>query len=412
MVRAATMSAASALCLLLAAGCTTLTGSSSSDKSAEKSAQKPAVHVANADAGVMDTSLPVTLDGEIKRAQELRAKGEYDESLRSLAQLMLFAPDDARVVGDYGKVLEQEGRSHEALAFLSRAVELQPRNWTLHSALGVAYDQLDDHASARIAYQRALALKPGEGSVLNNFGVSRMLAGDYPQARKLFAAAEAAGSPNPKIALNLDKLADLNPAPTPIAPTPAKYVVKSSAATPVQDGHMPVPVTVQAAPAAATAPIPAKYVVKSPAATPAQGSHMPLPLTIQAPPPPTTVLIPANYVVKSSAATPTQGSHMPLPVTVQAAPAPKVVMQRVPTDPLTAHVTVKSTQNPTQVATAAPRALGPQVVMQRVPIDPLAGPVWHLHRPSSKLPAALKLKVEPLTPAETTPSLRTAADAN
>ena len=133
---------------------------------------------------------------------------------------MLIEPDDGRVVGEYGKVLEQQGHSREALPFLKRAVQLSPSEWSLHSALGVAYDQVDDHVSARAAYERALALKPGEGSVLNNYAVSRMLAGDYAAAKSLFAQAEANGAANPKIAGNLEKLAALTPQP---APPPAQW---------------------------------------------------------------------------------------------------------------------------------------------------------------------------------------------
>lgn len=333
MNRAVAMSAASAFFLVLATGWPNLSGSNAAAaEPAPKTAE--AANGANPDTTENGLNLPVTLDGEIKRAQELRAKGDYDEALRSLAQLMLFAPDDPRVVGEYGKVLEQEGRSHEALAYLKRAVELQPRDWALHSALGVAYDQLDDHTSARSAYDRALSLKPGEGSVLNNYGVSRMLAGDYPTARKLFAQAAAAGSPNPKIALNLDKLADINPPPQP-APTPAATMAKAIA--------------------------------------------------------------------------PAADNHMPLPVVVQAAVAPKAVTQRVPSD--THLAVVKTVPNKsTQLATAAPKPLGPQVVMQRVPVDPLAGPV--AHRAATRLAAMQKPKPTAQKPADTTPSLRTAADGN
>ncbi len=132
-----------------------------------------------------------------------------------VAQLMLFAPDDARVArGEYGKVLEQQGHSREALAFLKRAVELQPHDLDAASALGVAYDQLDDHTNARSAYERALALQPHQGSVLDNYAVSRMLAGDYAAARKLFAEAAAQGAANPKVAGNLEKLAALKPKST------------------------------------------------------------------------------------------------------------------------------------------------------------------------------------------------------
>ena len=153
--------------------------------------------------GATASTIQGSLEGDIREAQLLRVKGDYTGAVRALSQLMLVSPDDPRIVGEYGKVLIQQGRAPEALNFLKRAVELQPNDWTLYSALGVAYDQTKDPAKARDAYQRALVLKPGEAVVLNNFALSRMLAGDPAQAKTLMAAASASGSANPKIARNM-----------------------------------------------------------------------------------------------------------------------------------------------------------------------------------------------------------------
>jgi Flp pilus assembly protein TadD len=152
--------------------------------------------------GATASTIQGSLEDDIRGAQLLRVKGDYTGAVRALSQLMLVAPDDPRIVGEYGKVLIQQGRAPEALNFLRRAVELQPNDWTLYSAMGVAYDQTKDPAKARDAYQRALVLKPGEAVVLNNFALSRMLAGDPAQAKTLMAEASASGSANPKIARN------------------------------------------------------------------------------------------------------------------------------------------------------------------------------------------------------------------
>ena len=128
---------------------------------------------------------PATLDGEIRRAQLLRAQGDFNDAVHSLSQLMLVAPDDPRVVGEYGKVLAQQGRSADALAFLNRAIELQPDNWTFYSALGVTYDQLGERDKAEDAYKHALALKPDEPTVLNNYAMSQMMAGNLDRAEDL-----------------------------------------------------------------------------------------------------------------------------------------------------------------------------------------------------------------------------------
>ncbi|MGZ6007562.1 MAG: tetratricopeptide repeat protein, partial [Rhizomicrobium sp.] len=148
-------------------------------------------------------AIATDLTSAIHQAQLLRTKGDLDGATRVISQLMLAAPDDARVVGEYGKLLVQQGRSDDAAQFLRRAVELEPSEWTYYSALGVAYDQLRDPGNARNAYEHALALKPGEPAILNNYAMSRMLAGDTTNARALMIQAKASGSPDPKIAANL-----------------------------------------------------------------------------------------------------------------------------------------------------------------------------------------------------------------
>ncbi|HEX4302651.1 MAG TPA: tetratricopeptide repeat protein [Rhizomicrobium sp.] len=139
----------------------------------------------------------------IRQAQLMRVSGNLDGALKILSQLMLGAPDDPRVVGEYGKLLVQQNRMADAVQFLNRAIELQPADWTLYSALGVAYDRQNDPTHAKLAYERGLGLKPGEPALLNNFAMSRMLAGDTAAARTLMMQAQASGSTDPRIAQNL-----------------------------------------------------------------------------------------------------------------------------------------------------------------------------------------------------------------
>ncbi|HEY5048862.1 MAG TPA: tetratricopeptide repeat protein [Rhizomicrobium sp.] len=227
MNRASAWNATSVLCALWLGACaSTPDGSAKPGATTFAAAKLAATAPANAaptDAGLLagadletiKNDLPATLEGEIKRAQLLRSHGDLDDALRALAQLMLVAPDDARVIGEYGKVLAQQGHAQAALPFLQRAAELQPKDWTLYSALGVAYDQTDDHPHAKLAYEHALALSPGQPAVLNNLAVSRMLAGDLAGAQRLLGQASAAGSTNPKIANNSEKLDSLRGAAAP-----------------------------------------------------------------------------------------------------------------------------------------------------------------------------------------------------
>jgi Flp pilus assembly protein TadD len=227
-------SAAPFIALLLCG--TALAGCASDD------AAPPAPQQAQAaDADILAN--PGNLADDIRHAQEQRAAHDLDGATRTLSQLMLMAPDDPRVVGEYGKVLAERGRAQEAVQFLTRATQLRSNDWSIYSALGVAEDQLGKLTDARAAYEQALALKPNEPSVLNNYALSRMLANDPATAQRLMAMAVAhGGGADPKIARNIALINSLAPqpaAPAPVEsrPTPLHAPVAENLAPATQ--HMP-----------------------------------------------------------------------------------------------------------------------------------------------------------------------------
>jgi len=250
------------------------------------------------DGTVKDAKVPATqpaenLEQSIQQAQMLRLAGSYPEAINHLSQLMMVASDDPRVVSEYGKTLAAMGRASDAVSFLTRAQQLQPNDWTVYSALGVAYDQLGNQKDAQTAYEHALAIKPGEPSVLSNYALSRMLAKDPDMARKLAARAIAPQAPDAALAVN-------TPAPSPVP--------RAVAATP-------------------QAPRPTAPFVSAPA--PMAGNGVPRPLASNV----------NNSTIDAQ------------PQMAQAAPDNRVVMQRVPVDPMAGPV------GPAIAASHAPRPL-------------------------------------------------------
>lgn len=188
---------------------------------------------------------PSNLDDAIHNAQVERAAGNLSDATKSLSQLMLVAPDDARVVGEYGKLLVQQGQGHDGVQFLHRAIELSSNDWTLYSALGIAFDETGNAADAGLAYKHALALKPGEPVILNNIAISRLAIGDLKGAHEMLLAAQAAGGGDEQIAKNLAMVEAKLPKVVASAPSaPAKV-------TPVTTSE---PVAAQTRPAAPKAP--------------------------------------------------------------------------------------------------------------------------------------------------------------
>ena len=131
----------------------------------------------------------VTLDDSIQQAQMLRLAGNYPDAIKHLSPVddggVRRSARHQRVWQDAGG----DGPRPDAVNFLTRAQQLQPNDWTVYSALGVAYDQIGDQKSAQLNYEQALKLKPEEASVLNNYALSRMLAKDPEMARTIWRPA-------------------------------------------------------------------------------------------------------------------------------------------------------------------------------------------------------------------------------
>jgi len=177
----------------------------------------------------------------VRDAQQDRLAGRYDDAIHILSQLMMVASDDHRVVGEYGKTLVEKGRAQEAVQFLTRAVALQPSEWSYYSALGVAYDQVGDQNSARAAYEQALKLKPEDAAILNNYALSRMLANDPEGARALMARAQkAGGASDPKIVRNME-LVDKLAVPALKTTTDTTPVEHAPASTPIPVSSQDLP---------------------------------------------------------------------------------------------------------------------------------------------------------------------------
>ena len=113
-------------------------------------AKLDATQAAEADAAAAIAKDPATdIESGVRQAQLLRLAGNYDGAVHILSQLMMVAADDGRVVSEYGKTLTAQGRAKDAVPFLTRASELQPGEWSNYSAMGVAFDQLNDAKSAQ-----------------------------------------------------------------------------------------------------------------------------------------------------------------------------------------------------------------------------------------------------------------------
>jgi len=310
--------------------------------------------------GGKSDNAPMDLDTALIKAQLSRRLGEFADATKILSQLVLFAPDDSRVMGEYGKTLAAQGKSDDALAFLDRAIQIRPDDWTFHSAAGVAYDQKGQYPLAQASYARALALKPGEPSVLNNAALSYMQSGDLDTADQMIHQAAATSPDKARMEYTI-------------------ALVERAKATRARNAPPAPPVASQPAPEA-----PAVIASLAPAPQP-EATYTPEPQ-------PSEPI--SNYdepTIESSALPPLEE---PLEDWVDVTPA------------------IAAPAIETQPSSFAALESNPTVVMQAVPKDDLAGPVQQRAEPKPKAaPAEPKqLTSTPSTPkqvAQTPPARKT-----
>jgi Flp pilus assembly protein TadD len=153
--------------------------------------------------GALYNADPNRADAALKYSTALRQLGSIDKSISILTNSVSRFPNDPALMAEYGKALTTKGRTGDALVALNRAHELEPGNWVILSAGGVAYDQFGDHEAAREKYEAALLLAPNNATVLNNLALSYALDGDLASAETHLRRASGGVQSNVQIRQNL-----------------------------------------------------------------------------------------------------------------------------------------------------------------------------------------------------------------
>ncbi len=83
------------------------------------------------------------------------------------------AEDSSRRQVAFGLTVAQKGLWQEARFRFERAVALDPQNAAALNDLAVAAEQMGDFDAARKSYEKALALKPGDLYIQQNFDLFR-----------------------------------------------------------------------------------------------------------------------------------------------------------------------------------------------------------------------------------------------
>jgi type IV pilus assembly protein PilF len=100
--------------------------------------------------------------------------------MRAFLVLLLLSPvslraadDSAQKQVDFGLKVAQKGLWQEARFRFERAVLLDPQNAAALNDLAIALEQMGDFDKAREYYEKALALKPGDMYIQQNYDLFR-----------------------------------------------------------------------------------------------------------------------------------------------------------------------------------------------------------------------------------------------
>jgi Flp pilus assembly protein TadD len=125
---------------------------------------------------------PDDADAALGYVRALRNVGQADEAVRVGALSVVRYPDDARLLGEYGKARLAARDLPGAVETLTAAITRSPADWSLHSALGITYDLVGQHEMAQDAYLKALDVSPNNPTVTNNLALSLALSGNLDGA--------------------------------------------------------------------------------------------------------------------------------------------------------------------------------------------------------------------------------------
>jgi type IV pilus assembly protein PilF len=85
----------------------------------------------------------------------------------------------------------QQGLTEQAKAPLLRALALDPRDADAHGALALVFQAQDEPPLADAHYRKALAERPGDTRLRNNYGSFLYARGQYREAKQMFRQAAA-----------------------------------------------------------------------------------------------------------------------------------------------------------------------------------------------------------------------------
>ena len=136
-------------------------------------------------------------------AKNLKAMGRKKEAFAVLQGAHRNNLQDREHLSEYGRLALEFDQVSTAKKLLERADDPAKPDWRVLNARGTALAKEGMHKEATVFFERALALAPGQPSVLNNLALAHALAGEVAKAEGMLRQASSSGDVDPRVNQNL-----------------------------------------------------------------------------------------------------------------------------------------------------------------------------------------------------------------
>lgn len=141
---------------------------------------------------------PTKKENALNYARNLKALGQKKQALAVLQHASSFHGTDKEVAGEYGRLALDLGQVDVAQRLLRLADDPTKPDWRVVAARGTVFAKKGQFNAALPFYQRALAMAPGQPSILNNIALAEMMNGNAKSAETMLRQAIAKGGPHAK----------------------------------------------------------------------------------------------------------------------------------------------------------------------------------------------------------------------
>ncbi len=143
-------------------------------------------------------SSPLSWSARSRIAENLHTLGNTDEAMKMLEEMAAERPDRVEPLVSIGQILRSKDRYPDAVKVYDRALARiqtpEARHWSLFYARGIAYERSKQWPKAEADFLRALELQPEQPDVMNYLAYSWVDQGiteRYVQARRMLERAVA-----------------------------------------------------------------------------------------------------------------------------------------------------------------------------------------------------------------------------